>query len=107
MKDPVVVKAGSGDYRMLYTGVETLEGKLIERVGYATSADGITWTKRGVVLDPSLNAYAADETGIEPTGMLIDGWRVPDPLSEGKGRWATMQVKVQANPAVISAYLGA
>ena len=32
-------------------------------------------------------------------GMLIDGWRVPDPLSEGKGRWATMQVNVAANPA--------
>jgi predicted GH43/DUF377 family glycosyl hydrolase len=73
VKDPVVIKAGAGDFRMLYTGVETLEGKLIERVGYATSADGITWTKRGVVLDPSLAAYAADETGVEPTGMLIDG----------------------------------
>ncbi|TMK77340.1 MAG: hypothetical protein E6G45_10045 [Actinobacteria bacterium] len=73
VKDPVVIKAGAGDYRMLYTGVETLEGKTIERAGYANSADGITWTKRGVVLDPSLNAYAADETGVEPTGMLIDG----------------------------------
>jgi predicted GH43/DUF377 family glycosyl hydrolase len=73
VKDPVVIKAGAGDYRMLYTGVETLEGKLIERVGYATSADGLTWTKRGVVLNPSLTAYAADETGVEPTGMLIDG----------------------------------
>jgi predicted GH43/DUF377 family glycosyl hydrolase len=73
VKDPVVVKAGVGDYRMLYTGVETLDGKSIERVGYATSADGIAWTKRGVVLDPSLSAYAADETGVEATGMLIDG----------------------------------
>jgi len=73
VKDPVVIKAGAGDFRMLYTGVETLEGKSIERMGYATSADGISWTKRGVVLDPSLNAYAADETAVEPTGMLIDG----------------------------------
>ncbi|HMJ01228.1 MAG TPA: hypothetical protein VK488_15455 [Gaiellaceae bacterium] len=73
VKDPVVIKAGVGDYRMLYTGVETLDGTLIERVGYATSADGIAWTKRGVVLDPSLSAYAVDETGVEPTGMLIDG----------------------------------
>ena len=45
VKDPVVVKVGAGDYRMLYTGVETLDGR-IERVGYATSADGITWTKQ-------------------------------------------------------------
>jgi hypothetical protein len=73
VKDPVVVKAGAGDYRMLYTGVETLEGNRIERVGYATSSDGISWTKRGVVVDPSLTAYASDESGVEATGMVIDG----------------------------------
>ncbi|HET9324796.1 MAG TPA: hypothetical protein VFO03_13035 [Gaiellaceae bacterium] len=73
VKDPVVVKAGAGDYRMLYTGVETLEGKTIERVGYATSTDGIAWTKRGVVLGPSLTAYGYDEAGVEPAGMLVDG----------------------------------
>ena len=73
VKDPVVVKAGAGDYRMLYTGVETLEGEPIERVGYATSADGVTWTKGGVVLGPSLTAYAFDETGVQPSGMLVDG----------------------------------
>ena len=63
VKDPVVVKAGAGDYRMLYTGVETLEGETIERVGYATSTNGSTWTKRGVVLNPSLTAYGYDEVG--------------------------------------------
>jgi predicted GH43/DUF377 family glycosyl hydrolase len=73
VKDPVVLKVGAGDYRMLYTGVETLNGTKIERVGYATSTDGIAWTKRGVVLDPSLTAYASDESGIEATGLLVDG----------------------------------
>ena len=73
VKDPVVVKAGAGDYRMLYTGVETLEGNRIERVGYATSSDGISWTKRGVALGPSLSAFASDESGVEASGMLIDG----------------------------------
>ena len=73
VKDPVVVRVGAGDYRMLYTGVETLEGKTIERVGYATSSDGIAWTKRGVVLGPSLMPYAYDEVGVEPAGMLVDG----------------------------------
>ena len=73
VEDPVVVKVDTGDYRMLYTGVETLNGTRIERVGYATSNDGITWTKQGVVLNPSLTAYASDESGIEPSGLLVDG----------------------------------
>jgi predicted GH43/DUF377 family glycosyl hydrolase len=72
VKDPVVVKDGS-TYRMLYTGVETLEGERIERVGYATSSDGISWTKQGVVLNPSQEPYADDEAGVQPTGMLVDG----------------------------------
>jgi predicted GH43/DUF377 family glycosyl hydrolase len=69
VKDPVVAKLGATDYRMLYTGVDA-DG--IERVGYATSSDGVSWTKQGVVLNPSLAAYSADETGVEPTGMLLD-----------------------------------
>src|SRR6266545_3823339 len=32
VKDPVVIKAGAGDYRMLYTGVETLERLALERL---------------------------------------------------------------------------
>jgi predicted GH43/DUF377 family glycosyl hydrolase len=68
--DPVVVKAGAGDYRMLYTGVDA-DG--IKRVGYATSADGLTWVKRGVVLSPSGSAFEDDEAGLEATGMLVDG----------------------------------
>ena len=72
VKDPVVIKDGS-TYRMLYTGVETLEGEKIERVGYATSSDGVTWTKHGVVLNPSQEPYAEDETGVGANGMLVDG----------------------------------
>jgi predicted GH43/DUF377 family glycosyl hydrolase len=70
VKDPVVVKLGATDYRMLYTGVDA-DG--IERVGYATSTNGSTWTKQGVVLNPSMTPFAADESGVEPTGMLVDG----------------------------------
>jgi predicted GH43/DUF377 family glycosyl hydrolase len=70
VKDPVVVKVGANDYRMLYTGIDA-DG--IERVGYATSTDGSTWAKQGVVLNPSMTPFAADESGVEPTGMLVDG----------------------------------
>ena len=69
VEDPVVVRAAPLDYRMLYTGVDA-DG--IERVGYATSSNGIIWAKQGVVLDPSLRAFAEDQSGVEPTGMLID-----------------------------------
>jgi predicted GH43/DUF377 family glycosyl hydrolase len=70
VQDPVVIRAGANDYRMLYTGVD---GDGVERIGYATSTDGGTWTKQGVVLNPSLHAFADDEVGVEPTGMLVDG----------------------------------
>jgi predicted GH43/DUF377 family glycosyl hydrolase len=70
-KDPVVVKVSAGaPYRMLFTGVDA-DG--IERVGYATSSDGSNWTNQGVVLNPSMTPFAADEGGAEPTGMLVDG----------------------------------
>ncbi|HKD33835.1 MAG TPA: hypothetical protein VKB73_10230 [Gaiellaceae bacterium] len=70
VKDPVVLKVAAGDYRMLYTGVDA-DG--IQRVGYATSTNGTSWAKQGVALDPSLEAFAADQVGLEPTGMLVDG----------------------------------
>jgi predicted GH43/DUF377 family glycosyl hydrolase len=70
VKDPVVVKLAASDYRMLYTGVDA---NGVERVGYATSTDGINWTKQGVVLNPSQIPYTNDESGVEPTGMLLDG----------------------------------
>ena len=70
VRDPVLVKLGATDYRMLFTGVDA-DG--IERVGYTTSTDGLSWTAPQVVLNPSLAAFASDETGVEPTGMLLDG----------------------------------
>jgi predicted GH43/DUF377 family glycosyl hydrolase len=68
-KDPVVLKDGS-TYRMLYTGIAS-DG--VERALYATSSDGITWDRQGVVLNPSQRPYAFDETAVEPSGMLVDG----------------------------------
>ena len=100
-KDPVVVKAAAGDYRMLYTGVDA-EG--IERVGYATSTNGTAWTKRGVVLNPSLAAYASDESGVEPTGMLVDGSALQvwtsgvDRTGRTRGEHATAGFPTPASP---------
>lgn len=68
-KDPVVVKISASDYRMLYTGIDAAG---VERLGYATSMDGSTWTKEGVVLNPSLTGFASDEVGVGGAGMLLD-----------------------------------
>jgi predicted GH43/DUF377 family glycosyl hydrolase len=70
VKDPVVVKLAANDYRMLLTGIDA-DG--IERVGYSTSTDGMSWTPPTVALDPSMTPFASDENGVEPTGMLVDG----------------------------------
>src|SRR5512140_1043747 len=46
----VVLELGPSDYRMWY---EAVADNLLTTVGYATSSDGITWTKQGVVMSPS------------------------------------------------------
>jgi predicted GH43/DUF377 family glycosyl hydrolase len=68
-KDPVVVKLGASDYRMLYT---TIDADGIERLAHATSSDGSTWTQRGVIENPSHTGFAFDEIGVRPSGMLLD-----------------------------------
>jgi predicted GH43/DUF377 family glycosyl hydrolase len=105
VKDPAVVKVAASDYRMLYTGIDA-DG--IERVGLATSTDGSTWTKQGVALDPSLTPFAADESGVEPTGMLVDGSTVHvwtsgvDSTGRTRGDHAT--TTVSANGAIPSGW---
>lgn len=73
VKDPVVVKVAANDYRMLLTGVDAGG---IERVGYSTSTNGSAWSIPTVALNPSLTPFSADEKGVEPTGMLVDGTTV-------------------------------
>ena len=74
VSDPVALKVAAGDYRMLYTGTEaTASGERVERIGYATSSDGLTWVKRGVALSPSHNPFAPDESAVRPAGMLVEG----------------------------------
>jgi len=44
---PCVIKESATVYKMWYTGLDGTN----YRIGYATSTDGITWTKQGMVLD--------------------------------------------------------
>lgn len=75
VKDPVVWKAGVGDYRMIYTGVSTESSRTVERLGYATSIDGATWIKTSpaLILNPSGTPFAFDERGVAASGVVIDG----------------------------------
>ncbi len=65
---PSALTDAASSYFLYYSGTNGT----VSKIGL-TSANGTTWTKQGVVLDPSLQAFATDETGTEPTGMLVDG----------------------------------
>ena len=78
IKDPVVQKIGS-TYYLFYTGIEKVTDpggrtRTIERIGYATSASAASgFLKQGLLIDPSEDAYAFDEIGVEPSGITVDG----------------------------------
>lgn len=63
----VVLKMGATDYRLWY---EAVDANLYTTVGYATSADGVTWTKRGTVMSPSA-AWEGNE--ISPNSIIVEG----------------------------------
>jgi predicted GH43/DUF377 family glycosyl hydrolase len=61
----VVRKEGEGDYRIWYEAVGVAE----TAVGYATSEDGLAWTKVGVVLTASA-PWEGDE--VSPNSILVE-----------------------------------
>jgi predicted GH43/DUF377 family glycosyl hydrolase len=75
VKDPTVWQVSGSDYRMIYTGVSKQNGQTTERLGYATSTNGSTWTKASpaLLLDASLTPYAFDELGVDAAGVAVDG----------------------------------
>jgi predicted GH43/DUF377 family glycosyl hydrolase len=75
VKDPTVWQVSGSDYRMIYTAVSTVSGQTTERLGYATSANGSTWSKANpaLLLDASLTPFAFDELGVGAAGVALDG----------------------------------
>jgi hypothetical protein len=73
----VVVKRGDSDYRMYYEAVPAPNKAF---VGYATSTDGKTWVKQGLI--PSLSPSASWEGGsngeVSPNSILIENgvWKL-------------------------------
>jgi len=71
VSDPVVsFDASSADpYRLWYTAED---GTGVKRVAYATSTDGLSWTKRGLAVVPSGEPWAFDEMGVRAGSVFYD-----------------------------------
>lgn len=64
-----IIKMGAGDYRMWYEGVDASNAS---QVGYATSPDGLIWTKYGS--NPVMTHERADENAeVAPKTVLYEG----------------------------------
>src|SRR5262249_26138154 len=64
-----VLKLGPNDYRMWY---ESVTGPNEADVGYATSSDGLTWTKQGIVLKPSATWEGGENGEVSPHSILLE-----------------------------------
>lgn len=69
---PVAHKMPDGSWRLLYAAIGE---DAVSRIAYATSADGSTWVKQGLVMTESSAAYDFAEGGVEPcsAGPVGDG----------------------------------
>ncbi|MFH1709018.1 MAG: hypothetical protein ABIF71_14025 [Planctomycetota bacterium] len=68
---PAVIKTGAGAYHMYFIGKDTTG---IHRAGYASSADGLTWTLQlTAVLAPSGTAGTFDEKQITDIFARLEG----------------------------------
>lgn len=71
-----VVKVGPGDYRQWYEAIDAQNspggGDFLTQAAYATSADGTTWTKRGIAFAP-LPVPSWERSEVSPTSMHWDG----------------------------------
>jgi len=64
-----VLKEGASTYRLWY---EAVGSNGITSVGYATSTDGLTWTKQGAVMSPGgSTSWERDE--VSPNSILYEG----------------------------------
>jgi hypothetical protein len=61
----VVLVVSAGDYRMWY---EAVSSNGITVVAYATSTDGRSWTKQGVVMSPTLGW---EESEVSPNSIVV------------------------------------
>jgi len=94
MRKPVAEKLASGGWRLFYTAIDA-DG--VKRIAYATSSDGTTWVKAGLVLSPSTDGYDFTEGGVEPAAATAVGATGEDLYFTGSDRFGWTRVgKVSA-----------
>ena len=71
IESPTVIQLAKGSYAMWYRG-QTYADK-IGRIMYATSEDGLNWTKKGVVMIPT-EEYEGDK--VDPMTVIFEKWRL-------------------------------
>lgn len=79
------VRHSDGTWYLFYTGSSLAAGsKNIQRIGYATSSDLITWTKApGPVLAASAPWHETIDSGAWHDEAFRDPWVFPDPEGDG------------------------
>ncbi len=87
-RSPFVLKDTDGTYKMWYSGYDGSRNRGM----YATSPDGIHWTKHGVIMDVLTAPYYFDSVGtmhVIKEGMTYEGWFQAGYWSGGAyGYWA-------------------
>lgn len=95
----VVLRVGPADYRMWY---EAVGADTLTCVALATSRDGLSWTKKGVVLSPSgMDTWEKKE--VSPNSILVEGgvyrmWYHAGGYPEGDRRMGKAAVGLATSP---------
>ncbi len=72
-RTPFVLKDTDGSYKMWYTGYDGARNRML----YATSPDGVHWTKHGVIMDVLTPPFYFDSVGrmsVIKNGSTYEGW---------------------------------
>ena len=70
-----VIRAPHGDWMMYYTGINTVDGTIVQRIGVATSADLFSWRKHPT--NPILEADSRWYETLEDRCWHDVAWRDP------------------------------
>lgn len=88
---PTVLKEGANDYKMWYTGKNTASG--VYAIGYATSTDGITWTKSGSNPVLTIGASGSWESQyVRAPSVVKDGSGTYHMFYEGTASWPVFEI---------------